>query len=139
MQSEAEIVTKIRERLQTRKDIKTVETSGTGPDLVVTSADGRKIIFEIKPYSAPDAIDIAHISNWKAQYAAEGAVIASGARPPISVVEAAERLHVGILSPTELLGDIENRSLQYFFQLSKPRLPPESPQRALLWRLLLQI
>jgi hypothetical protein len=132
MQSEAEIVTKIRERLQTRKDIKTVETSGTGPDLVVTSADGRKIIFEIKPYSAPDAIDIAHISNWKAQYAAEGAVIASGARPPISVVEAAERLHVGILSPTELLGDIENRSLQYFFQLSKPRLPPESPSESAL-------
>lgn len=130
MQSEAGIMTKIRERLQARKDVKTVETRGTGPDLVVTSADGRKIVIEIKPYSAPDAIDIAHISNWKVQFAAEGAVIASGARPPISVVEAAERLHVGILSPDELLWNIENGPLQYFFQLSKPRLPPDSPSES---------
>jgi hypothetical protein len=135
MQSEAEIMEKIRQQWEARKDVKpVVEGSGLyGPDLVLTSADGRKIIIEIKPYSAPDAIDVAHMSIWKEELGAEGAIIASGAKPPISVAQAAEKRHVGILSPNDLLMNIQNQPMQYFFQLGEPRLPSEPPsERALM-------
>lgn len=121
METESDLVAKIYAKLRARKDVKDVkEIGGVGPDIVMTSADGRKLIIEVKAYSAPDALDVTQVSNWQKQQKADAAILASGSNAWPSATDAAAKLNVSLVTPYELLRDIDTQPLQFFYQLAAP-------------------
>jgi hypothetical protein len=124
MEAKVDIKEKIRNGLLARNDVKTVESDRADePDMILTGSDGTKMIIEVKERSALDVLDVIQVSEWKKRHSADGAILVSAAIPAVSVTEAAAKVDVRVLSPNEILRNIEREPVRYLNRSVPPVVP----------------